>query len=126
MPNYLLVAAGSALGGMARYYVSGVVQRVSETAFPAGTLAVNVVGCAAVGAFMAWFEARTQLAPEVRVFFVAGVLGGFTTFSAFGYESSALLRGGEGGLALWNVAAHVGLGLGAVAAGRAVVGILGR
>lgn len=121
MMRYLLVAAGSALGGMGRYFLTGVVQRATDAAFPLGTLVVNVVGCAVIGAFMAWFEARASVSPEVRVFFVVGVLGGFTTFSSFGYESVALLRGGEAAWSLWNVAAQLGFGLGAVAIGRAVV-----
>jgi len=125
MNRYLLVAAGSALGGMARYFVSGVVQQALGPTFPYGTLAVNLVGCFAIGAFMAAFESRLSAPPEVRIFLVVGILGGFTTFSAFGYETDALLRGGEPHLALWNIAASVGLGLAAVVLGRTVVLALG-
>jgi CrcB protein len=125
MYRYLLVAAGSALGGMARYFFSGVVQHVLGPTFPYGTLAVNLVGCFMVGAFMTAFESRLSAPPEVRIFFVVGILGGFTTFSAFGYETDALLQGGEANLALWNVVANVGLGLAAVALGRAIVLAIG-
>jgi CrcB protein len=125
MNRYLLVAAGSALGGMARYYFSGVAQQVLGPTFPYGTLAVNVAGCFAVGAFMAAFESRLNAPPEVRVFFVVGILGGFTTFSAFGYETDALLRDGEVHRAVWNIAANVGLGLVAVVLGRAAALALG-
>jgi CrcB protein len=110
----LAIGLGGALGALARYGVSGLVQR--GTAFPVGTLAVNVLGCFLIGAL---FE---RLGPGARQLVVVGVLGGFTTFSAFGHETLELLRGGETRLALANVAANVVLGVGAVLLGRLTVG----
>ena len=121
MLRYALVAAGAALGGMARYGFSRAVEAAAGGPLPLGTLAVNVVGCFAAGAFTAWFEPRLAAAPELRLFVVVGLLGGFTTFSAFGLEAHALLGGGRPALAVWHAAAHLALGLAAVAAGRWVV-----
>jgi CrcB protein len=110
----LAIGLGGAFGALARYGLSGLLQR--GAAFPVGTLAVNVLGCFLIGVL---FE---RLGPGARQFVVVGVLGGFTTFSAFGYETLELLRGGEPRLALANVAANVVLGVGAVLVGRLAVG----
>lgn len=118
MPKWLIVGLGSFLGGAARYGLSGLVQRVAGAGFPAGTLTVNVVGCFCIGAVLHLMEDRSALAPEARVFLAVGVLGGFTTFSAFGYETLELLRGAEVRLAFLNVAANVLLSLAAVWLGR--------
>lgn len=101
---------------MARY---GVGLALPSVGFPYATLAVNVIGCFGIGLAMPTFERAAALPPDLRLLVVVGFLGGFTTFSAFGNETLALLRAG-GGLALLNVAASVLLGLGAVVLGRAV------
>ena len=87
--------------------------------FPYATLAVNVIGCFCIGMAMPAAARLEALSPELRLLIVIGFLGGFTTFSAFGNETVALLRWG-GGLALLNVAANMGLGLAAVVLGRAL------
>jgi len=125
MTQYLLVAAGAAIGGVARYLITGLVHQALGASFPYGTLAVNVVGCFLVGASMTAFESRLGAPPEARIFLVVGILGGLTTFSAFGYETLALLRDREASFVIWNVLANVGLGVGAVAMGRAIVLTLG-
>lgn len=122
MLQYAIVAAGAALGGMARYGLSRAVEAAAGGPLPLGTLAVNVLGCLAAGAFTAWYEPRLAAAPELRLFVVVGLLGGFTTFSAFGLESHGLLAGGRPGLATWHAAAHLGLAVAAVGVGRWVVG----
>jgi CrcB protein len=119
MTQLLVIGFGGAFGAVARYGLSGLVQERSGSSFPAGTLAVNLLGCLLVGAVMALVE-RQLLAPSTRAFLVVGVLGGFTTFSAFGHETIELLRGGEARLALLSVVANVVLGLGAVLLGRAL------
>lgn len=83
------VAIAGALGCLARYGVGQVGQRLLGDRFPWGTLAVNLAGSFAIGAVMALAETR-QLDPRVRVAVVAGFLGGFTTYSAFAYETLAL------------------------------------
>jgi CrcB protein len=114
------VAAGGALGSCARWWLGGWVQRRAAAAsgalplFPAGTLAVNLLGCLLVGFLVALAEERGAFDPLVRVFLLVGVLGGFTTFSTFGFETVALARDGNWLLAATNVAASVGGGLAGV------------
>ncbi len=109
----LMIGLGGGLGALARYGLSGLVQGRGAT-FPWGTLAVNALGCLLVGA------AFERLSADARAFVVAGVLGGFTTFSAFGHETVELLRAGHANLALLNAASNVVLGTLAVALGRAL------
>ena len=103
---YLWVMLGSALGGGARLYVSTLVARGAGTAFPWGTLAVNVAGCLLVGALGALFEPASPLhvRQDLRVFLIVGVLGGFTTFSAFSLEALLLVQRGQAPAALGYVA----------------------
>jgi CrcB protein len=121
MLRIAVVAAGGALGAVARYLISGWVQNRADTPFPAGTLAVNVIGCLVLGALLALAETRQVLGAETRAFLALGVLGSFTTFSTFGWETVELARNGRTDLALANVAASLVVGLLAVLAGRAVV-----
>lgn len=119
----LLVGAGGFLGAAARYLAGGLVYRWVEPAFPWATLLVNVTGCFAIGALAALGEER-GLSPEARLFWMVGVLGGFTTFSTFGYETMALVREGSTAAAVLNVAGHVLAGLSAVWAGAAAARML--
>lgn len=124
MRHLLLVGGGGFLGSIARYLLSTAVssETSGRTTFPAGTLAVNLLGCFAIGALAA-LGARTGAWTEpARLFLFTGVLGGFTTFSAFGYETFALAREGRWGYAAANVALQVGCGLLAVFAGYRAVG----
>lgn len=115
----LWIGVGGGLGAMLRYWVGGVAQGWGRV-FPVGTLAVNVLGCFLIGAVSHLVEARGAATPETRGFLLVGVLGGFTTFSAFGHETLNLVRDGEQFLAAGNVAANVGAGLAAVWLGRAL------
>ena len=96
MKTYLLIALGSALGGMSRHWVSTLLAR-EPAGFPWGTLAVNVVGSFLIGLLAVFPESRFSVLP--RPFFTVGLLGGFTTFSAFSLQSVALLENGKLGLA---------------------------
>ena len=116
-----LVALGGALGSMLRWGLSGAVQRWTGSAFPWGTFAVNAAGSLAVGLIAALALERALVSPAVRLFSIVGVLGGFTTFSAFSYETLALLRDGQwlaasgyalGSVAVGIVAAMIGYALG--------------
>lgn len=121
MTKSLLVGFGGFLGSIARYVAGGTVHRLAEgSVFPCGTLFVNATGCLAIGFLAALSEARGVLSPEARVFLLIGVLGGYTTFSSFGYETFQLMRGGEMLAAAANVLMQVVVGLGAVWAGAAV------
>ena len=88
--------------------------------FPWGTFVVNMVGCLAIGVVVGLMESRQLFSPEFRLFALIGVLGGFTTYSTFGYETFALLRDADYVRALLNVGIQVVLGLGLVWAGYAM------
>ena len=115
MVKLLLIGTGGFIGSVLRYLVSGSVQAVSQSvAFPYGTLAVNVIGCFFIGFLSELAESRSLFSPDTRAFLVVGILGGFTTFSAFGNETMNLLRDGERTLAMMNVGAQMLFGIGAV------------
>lgn len=121
MKELLLVGGGGLLGSLSRFYLSGWVHRWSGVSgFPLGTLAVNLVGCLAIGLAAGLAESRQLLSAEMRLFLMLGFLGGFTTFSTFGWESFALLRGGEALRAFVNLGLHLVGGLAAVWAGVAL------
>jgi CrcB protein len=117
----LLVGAGGMLGSLLRHWLGSAVQARASTPFPYGTLTVNLLGCAAIGALGAWMSTRETPPTELRLFAAVGVLGGFTTFSAFGWETFALLRDGSAQRAFASVALHLLLGLAAVWAGYTAV-----
>jgi CrcB protein len=122
----LLVAIGGAAGSLLRYWLSGMVQRsVPATGewsvFPAGTLAVNVLGCLIAGALTAIGERHGPLSNETRALLMAGFLGGFTTFSAFANETVAVWRAGAAAVSLLNIAMSVVLCLTAVVVGRGLM-----
>ena len=118
MKNVLLVAAGGAIGSVLRWALSGAVQRWSGSPFPWGTFAVNAIGSFAIGLLAALALERALVSPPVRLFLIVGVLGGFTTFSAFSWESVALLRDGQ-----WGAAAAYAFGSLAVGVGGALAGL---
>ena len=121
--NVLLVGGGGALGAIARYGVGGLVHRNPALAgFPFGTLTVNLVGCLLIGLGAGLADARQAIGPEARLFLVVGVLGGFTTFSSFGYETVALLRDHEFLRAGLNAGLNVFAGLLLVWLGYALTG----
>lgn len=122
----LAIFVGGGLGSVARYLMQGLVQERAAAArgwaalFPWGTLAVNLTGCLVIGLLAGLFEQRWLAAPTLRTFLLIGVLGGFTTFSTFGFETFELARGGGLVLALGNAAASVLLGVAGVALGAAL------
>lgn len=112
--HILLVGTGGFLGSVARFLVSGLIHRLFPfTTFPYGTLVVNLLGCLVIGFFAGLMEMRQVFDPSQRAFVLIGILGGFTTFSTFAYETLGLLHAAEYGRSLFNIAAHVVLGLGA-------------
>lgn len=126
MPPVLLVALGGALGAVLRYLVA---RAVGAAAFPWATLCVNVVGCFGIGLGLAWLQRATaagtvepERAADLRLLVVVGLLGGLTTFSAFGQETVALLRGGALGAAGASIALNLGLGFSAVVLGARLAG----
>jgi len=99
MTNLLFIAAAGSVGAVLRYLVQVGVQSVGPGLFPLGTLAVNLIGCLAIGFFAATFAESTSLTQAQRLGLFVGLLGGFTTFSAYGLETFGLLEGGDFGLA---------------------------
>ncbi len=121
MDKALYVGAGGFIGSVLRYWVGGAIQQsANNPSFPFGTLAVNLIGCLVIGFLSQLAEARGVFTPEARAFVFVGILGGFTTFSTFGNESMNFLRDGESLPALWNVGAHIFIGLAAVWLGRSI------
>jgi len=104
MTRTLLVAVGGLLGSVGRYWIGGLVQQAIGAAFPLGTLAVNVLGSFVVALVMALSLDRGAIGANARLLLTVGFCGGFTTMSTFSYETMALVRDGEVGLALVNVA----------------------
>ena len=113
MLTLVLVGAGGFLGAIARYLVSGWVQN-STSSFPWGTLAVNFIGCILIGLLMGITENRQWFSPEIRALALIGVLGGFTTFSTFSYETLGFIDEGAWLMASANVLANVVPGIIAV------------
>lgn len=117
MNKLLLIFLGSGLGGLFRYLLSGWSQRLTSGTFPLGTLVVNGIGCLLIGVLTAAFAGRLLIREELKTALLVGVLGGFTTFSTFGWETFALLNDGQYARATWNVGLSVALGLAAVGVG---------
>lgn len=122
MRSALLVALGGALGSVLRWLVGGWVHAATPTStFPWGTFAVNAAGSFAIGAILALALERALVSPAMRLLLVTGVLGGFTTFSAFSYETLQLLRDGQWPAALGYSLGSVAVGLAAAFGGWALV-----
>ena len=111
----LLVAAGGAVGSLVRYQIGAWVLARTETwQFPLGTFLVNVLGCLIAGVLIGVAEYRDFLTLELRLLIFTGFLGGFTTFSAFGVETVALIERNEFGVAAFYVLASVACGIAAL------------
>jgi CrcB protein len=119
---FLLVFVGGGIGSVLRYALATTVQKGTGGPFPAGTFAVNVLGCFAIGLVGALGLERAAVSPEARVFLMIGVLGGFTTFSSFAWETLGLVSVRDALRAALYVTGSVLLGLIGVWLGR----LLGR
>jgi CrcB protein len=123
----LLIGLGGFVGSILRYWLSGLAHAVvPKSSFPVGTLTVNVVGCLGIGVVMYFAEARQVLDPQTRAFVVVGLLGGFTTFSAFANETVSALRADSIHIAIANVLVSVTACLLAVVAGRSIAPLIWR
>lgn len=121
MSPWLAVFLGAGIGGMLRHAVNLGAARVLGTGFPFGTLIVNIVGCFVMGVLVESFARFHDPGQTVRLFLATGVLGGFTTFSAFSIDAALLFERGSPGLAAFYVAASVFASLAGVAAGLVLV-----
>lgn len=112
LKSILLVALGGALGSVVRYKLSGwVFHHTVDWQFPAGTFVVNVAGCLIIGVLAGLAVKEDFFSAETRIFLFTGIMGGFTTFSAFGLETFYLLRRGELLVAGSNIVLSVIVGL---------------
>jgi len=123
LDKYLVVLAGAGLGGLARYVAGGWIMAKYGGRFPLGTFVVNITGAFLIGVLMTLLTQRFHPHPNWRLFLVVGILGGYTTFSSFEYETFQAVRGGERWLGLIYVGGSVVLGylgvwLGSVLAAR--------
>jgi len=107
MKSYLIVFLGGGIGTVARYWLSSAVYKFLPPEFPYGNLVVNISGCLLIGILMSVTEDRFVIPSSVRLFLAIGILGGFTTFSSFSYETVALLRDGQIFYGSLNVVATV-------------------
>jgi CrcB protein len=105
--NYLLTFLGSGIGGMLRYWGSNFVYKFLSTSFPYGTLFVNFAGTFLLGFIMYYLDYNKFISLDARIFLSIGICGGFTTFSAFSYETMNLLRDREYMFAGVNVIANL-------------------
>lgn len=111
MQKTILIGVAGLAGTVLRYWISELVAKQHGGTFPWGTLAVNLIGCFAAGVVFFFTEERLFVNETLRMMVLIGLLGGFTTFSAYGLQSFALLRDGQFGLAILNVATSNILGL---------------
>jgi fluoride exporter len=117
MGKYLFIGLGGAIGSVCRYGLSSFIYRILGDRFPYGTMTVNILGCFAIGLLMMLFDERWLVQPNVRLFLTVGILGGFTTFSTFSYETIEIFRGGNISFGLLNMLGSIVLCLGATWAG---------
>jgi CrcB protein len=117
LPSLLLVAAGGAIGCVLRFMAIRGVSMLHGSNFPLGTMVVNIVGSLLIGAVLAKYGHEHS----VRAFVVTGILGGFTTFSAFSWDALQLLQRGQAAQAAMYVLGSVGLSVAAVALGYQMV-----
>lgn len=107
MTNLIYIAAFGAIGSVLRYGTTNAVHLLGARGFPYGTLSVNIIGSILIGLVYVILYERTGAAPEWRLALITGLLGGFTTFSAFSLETVQLFQGGQPGKAVLNIALSV-------------------
>jgi fluoride exporter len=124
------IAVGSAMGGVSRYLIGGLSQRLIAGTFPLGTLLINITGSFLLGLILRYGVETPTLTPEVRALLTIGFCGGYTTFSTFSYETVALAEDGQWARAALYIGLSVGLSLIATflgfATAREIVAVRGR
>jgi fluoride exporter len=119
-----LIFLGGGAGSVLRYALAGWTHRLVNGSFPFGTLAVNLLGCALIGLLAGLFTGPWLIREDYRIAILVGLLGGFTTFSSFAWESITLTNSGQWGLALLNVVLSNTLGLTAAWIGSRIVTVV--
>lgn len=95
MEKFVFIGLGGFFGSIARYGLTSFVQTKTESHFPYGTMLVNILGCFFIGLFITLFQERIVVGQNIRLFLIIGILGGFTTFSSFSYDTFAMLKTGN-------------------------------
>jgi CrcB protein len=121
----LAIGIGGAIGSVGRHLVATAIGQATGGAWPWGTLAVNAIGGLAIGVLAEFLTLRWQGGPELRAFLITGILGGFTTFSAFSLEAVSLFARGAWGAACAYVGCSVAISLAATMAGAAAMRAVG-
>jgi fluoride exporter len=117
MMNILIIGIGGFIGAILRYIISGFFYDLYGDKFPYGTLAVNIIGCFALGFFITMAEGKFIISPQMRSFAAIGLLGAFTTFSTFSFETLALIQNQLYTSALLNILISILVSIFAVWAG---------
>ena len=120
LTKLIYLSLGGAAGTLSRYWLSGVAQRLTGSAFPYGTFAVNILGCLLFGTVWGFFENRLLPGSEVRLLVLTGFMGAFTTFSTYMFETAELVKFGQMALAVANVVGQSLAGLALVMLGIAL------
>ncbi|HVF87837.1 MAG TPA: fluoride efflux transporter CrcB [Pyrinomonadaceae bacterium] len=120
LTNYFAVAAGSAVGGMLRYFINTSLLSRVAVPFPTATFVINVTGSFIVGLFLTLAAERVQISPHLRLAVAVGFVGAYTTFSTFEYETLRLIEERHFALGVLNVVLSVAVGFAAVWGGCAV------
>lgn len=120
MSKYVAVLCGGGLGALFRFVVGSFVLRIYTGLFPLGTVLINISGSFLIGLLMTFFISRPALHPNWRLFAVVGILGGYTTFSSFEWETFAAARAGAPLVAMLNVVLSVVFGFAGVWLGELV------
>jgi CrcB protein len=118
---YLVVFIGGGVGSMLRHGVNVICGRLFGTGFPFGTYTVNITGSIVMGLLAGYFAFKGEASQAWRLFFMTGILGGYTTFSAFSLDSALLFERGQMGLAAFYIIASVALSIAGLFAGLALV-----
>jgi CrcB protein len=124
MLDFLIVSLGAIVGAYSRYVFSRMAAKMLGTAFPYGTLIINLTGSAIVGFFMIWATERALLDPRWRLLVVIGFCGSLTTFSSYAFETMAYFEQGQWALMFGNVLTNNLLCLGGALAGMALARVL--
>ncbi len=120
LSNYIWIALGAVVGASARYFLSTLISRDFVSAFPYGTLLINLTGSLVLGFFLIFSTERALLDPRWRLLIAVGFCGSYTTFSSYAFESFALVEQGQWLLSGINIVANNALCLAAVLAGAAL------
>lgn len=124
MDKIIFVGVGGFIGSALRYGVSVYMQKIPGSQLPYGTLFVNVLGGVLIGFIMELSLITDLISPNLRLFLVTGILGGFTTFSTFSYETMSFISEGSYMIGILNGALNLGLSLTGVIVGRIITDII--